>query len=210
MRILAGLMLAALALAVTGAASAGPRARSALHTGPITVKVPLPSAGRASVELVTLTATAKEGHKLGRLTITSTDDAQLPPGIRAVAWIEEPKKPSHRATYKAYVLINNLTGTSASTAAGWQDMENLRLHVANVINFALSNRASSTLNCVNLNEIGAEAEPNGIGPGLSFTALLEALRPENEQTSNPEAVVDYVIHDECGNQGAEQPETGAS
>jgi hypothetical protein len=64
-------------------------------------------------------------------------------------------------------------------------------------------------NCDQLNTLGNDADGNGGEAGDYATTGLQALRDQNTQPSDPEAVLDHVIYNLCKDKGAEVPEDGS-
>src|SRR5579859_680926 len=104
----------AVAAQAAGAGATGTTA-SAGHDS-LSKQIPLPAAGPARIVELTVTEKASRGA-VGSLGVSDSNDAQLPPGVRAIAVVDPSSSAKHSATFKVYVAINNLpAGTVASAA----------------------------------------------------------------------------------------------
>jgi hypothetical protein len=63
--------------------------------------------------------------------------------------------------------------------------------------------------CEQLNTLGSYGDGNGGPYGQPATYGLQALRDQNTQPSDPEAVLDHVVYNLCKDKGAEVPEDGS-
>ncbi len=198
-RLVALLMLVLTGLFFVGAASARLRGHASRARTSLTVKIPLPRPAESAVELLAVTATAAAGREVGSLSVKSTNAAQLPTGIRSVAAIMPPRSSKHKATFRIFILINNLTGRSAATAAG-AALESISATSPNLVQETFT-EALLTGRCGALIKVGDVADTE------APRALdVVALEPVTQQPSDPEAVLDNVIYSECP--GAEVPEPG--
>lgn len=170
-------------------------------------RIPLPAAGEASVVLLTMRATARHGAA-GPITVRMTNDAKVPPEIRAVAVIINRIPRQQTTLFNVYVLINNLAG-------GTRALSDASMSTADIqVRTAYANRYTTRLNgyvkskdCNSLIKLGNDAdEPEGSLDTLNLHYELQALRDSGEQPSDPEAVLDHTVYKLCP--AAETPEDG--
>jgi hypothetical protein len=199
-RLFVPVIAAGVGLLLGGTAGAGTRASASRSHPLVHVTISLPGPARSKVELLTLTATAKAGHVVAAPSVKSPDGGELPPGIRSVAAIMPPRSSKHEATFKIYVLINNLAGRSTAGTAG----TSVEVVTATSPNWVQTDFTSLLLtgNCAVLKKISDAADTEA--PHRPVDEV--ALEPEAVQPSDPEAVLDNVIYSECPH--AEVPEPG--
>ena len=174
-------------------------------------------AGQPAAEVLTVKVTAKKRHRVGALRIRTVNEARLPGEIRAMAVITPRSSTKRVATFKVYVLINNLSGLRKLAGSTDQDQiielvpefGNTRV----VIRFGVASEQTAT--CEELVKLGEDVDSDAgqlsdaqLAQGFYGRFTLVRLRPPSVQPSDTEAVLDNVIYSDCRNLGAEQPEPG--
>jgi len=177
----------------------------------VSVEIPLPGPGTARITELTVEVTSRNGAVgSGTPSIRDANEAELPPGIRAVTVTSGEKSEKHSATFNVDVVINNLTGRVAARAASDEvivieagyPLPGREVHLG----------GENEVNCTEAVDLGNAVDasavrlPDGkVGYGRY---RLQAQQSETLQPSDDEAVLDDTVFEECKDTpGVENPET---
>jgi hypothetical protein len=193
---------------VLGSADAARRATAARPQATVKVQIPLPAQGHAEVMLVTVKATARRGKKLGRVRVTTANDAQLPANIRAVAVTARPRKRTARETVEIYVLVNRPTSFGKRTGhaiAAQASTLDFTVHIESASSEETGTIGDFSGDCGGLEKLDRVFESgatvvNTHSPklGIPQTWTLVSLRTSGEQPSPPERVLDFAVANASG------------
>jgi hypothetical protein len=193
-------------VAATSVTSAG----AAHHSKPkghksLTVDVPLPTAGEASVTQLTV-AVAGPPAAAQSLTPHTLDEGSLPSGIRAMTAIEATAHSRGTTTLTLDIGVNDLTGsaTTATTGPGPPHQEDLVIkfegHSRNVITRTVSWRIPADCKAIvergeqvdRIRKREAEYDEGKTTRRVSTPIYLTPLRRPPIQTSSPEEILDHI------------------
>ena len=171
-------------------------AAAALHS--IKEKIAVPGPGSSSVVEFTIEATATNGDARAPK-VQLLDEAQLPPGIRAIAVVSPRHAHARHARFKVYIAINNLTPRSARDAHT-SAVDNVKIRIYSF--FGEDELPTETKDlafpqdCTFLVGLGQSADPPAV----------VTLDPLDLRNTSPEQALDHIVFNNCANFGAEPPE----
>jgi hypothetical protein len=169
----------------------------------VSFSIPLPAPGKQRVERISIKLKITKGARALRL--VPLNDGALPEGVRAVVAGVIPKTSRSKVvTYKLYILINNLAPPSPRRLQSAFNLDG-EAFVSGAVVLGVA-EAEIDDDCTILNALG-DAADGDLGPlGFKIRWALQSMRAKTVQPSDPEAVLDFIVYDECAGDGAEVPD----